>query len=73
MIILFGSYARGDWVEDTYVEDAITYEYKSDYDILVISQNETIAGRYRYWYEIAQKAAKRPVNTRITIIAHDID
>ena len=71
MIILFGSYARGDWVEDTYVEDGVTYEYKSDYDILVISDNETIAGRYRYWYEIAQKAA-RGVQTRITIIAHDI-
>ncbi len=73
MIILFGSYARGDWVEDTYVEDGVTYEYKSDYDILVISDNETIAGRYRYWYELAQKAARGPVKTRITIIAHDIE
>ncbi len=72
MIILFGSYARGDWVEDTYIEDGVTYEYKSDYDILVISENETIAGRYRYWYEIAQKCA-RGVQTRITIIAHDIE
>jgi HEPN domain-containing protein/predicted nucleotidyltransferase len=73
MLILFGSYARGDWVEDTYVEDGVTYEYKSDYDLLVISENETIAGRYRYWYELAQKAARGPVNTRITIIAHDIE
>jgi len=73
MLILFGSYARGDWVEDTYVAGGVTYEYKSDYDILVISENETIAGRYRYWYDIAQKAARGPVNTRITIIAHDIE
>ena len=29
MIILFGSYARGDWVEDCYVEDNVTYEYAS--------------------------------------------
>jgi predicted nucleotidyltransferase len=36
MIVLFGSYARGDWVEDTYVENHITYEYASDFDILVI-------------------------------------
>jgi predicted nucleotidyltransferase len=36
MVILFGSYARGDWVEDTYVENGITYEYASDFDILVI-------------------------------------
>lgn len=36
MIILFGSYACGNWVEDTYTEGHITYEYKSDYDILVV-------------------------------------
>lgn len=28
MAILFGSYARGNWVEDTYTEGHITYEYK---------------------------------------------
>ena len=25
MVVLFGSYARGDWVEDTYAEGHITY------------------------------------------------
>ena len=33
-IILFGSYARGTWVEDGYVKAGITYEYKSDFDLL---------------------------------------
>ena len=27
MIILFGSYARGDWVKDIYTEGHITYSY----------------------------------------------
>jgi len=37
MIILFGSYARGDFVErDIYTEGRITYEYSSDFDILVV-------------------------------------
>ena len=27
MIILYGSYARGNWVEDKYVENGVTYEY----------------------------------------------
>lgn len=36
MIILFGSYARGTWVEDKYTERGNTYEYKSDYDLLII-------------------------------------
>lgn len=35
-VILFGSYARGNWVEDTYTEGHITYSYKSDLDILLV-------------------------------------
>ncbi|WP_341760926.1 hypothetical protein [Candidatus Tisiphia endosymbiont of Thecophora atra] len=30
MIILFGSYARGDWVQDKYKKGHITYSYQSD-------------------------------------------
>ena len=37
MVILFGSYSRGNWVHDIYKEDGTTYEYKSDYDILVVT------------------------------------
>lgn len=40
MIILFGSYARGDWVEDRYKEGGTTYEYKSDFDILIVLDTE---------------------------------
>lgn len=36
MIILFGSYARGDWVEDQYTRGHITYTYQSDYDLLLV-------------------------------------
>ena len=36
MIILFGSYARGDWVSDEYTDGHITYSYQSDLDIMVI-------------------------------------
>ncbi|MFA6716991.1 MAG: nucleotidyltransferase domain-containing protein, partial [Victivallaceae bacterium] len=39
-IILFGSYARGNWVEDRYVgDDNILYEYQSDYDLLIVVQD----------------------------------
>ncbi|MFC0185540.1 HEPN domain-containing protein [Pseudarcicella hirudinis] len=40
MVILFGSYSRGDWVDDRYVENEITYEYKSDFDILIVLKEE---------------------------------
>ncbi len=73
MIILFGSFARGDWVEDVYVEDNTTYEYRSDYDILVITDLHKIADRHNYWEEIAKKASRLPIRNRVTIIAHEIE
>ncbi|BDU59596.1 hypothetical protein FLA4_00060 [Candidatus Rickettsia kotlanii] len=35
LIILYGSYARDEWVKDMYIEDHITYNYISDFDFLV--------------------------------------
>lgn len=40
-IILFGSYAKGEQVEDRYVENGIVYEYRSDYDILIVTKGNT--------------------------------
>ncbi|HEY4291337.1 MAG TPA: nucleotidyltransferase domain-containing protein [Puia sp.] len=47
-VILFGSHATGRWVEDRYTEGGITYEYISDYDILVITKS----GEIRKDYEV---------------------
>jgi len=47
-VILFGSHATGRWVEHRYTEGGITYEYISDYDILVITKS----GESRKDYEI---------------------
>lgn len=44
MIILFGSYARGDWVEEL-ASDRHHYKYQSDYDIYVLVSNRKIAKR----------------------------
>src|SRR3546814_1026999 len=44
-VILFGSYARGDWVEAP--QDA--NQYRSDYDILVIVNQNELADRATYW------------------------
>lgn len=37
-VILFGSFARGNWVYDYYQENGVMYEYASDYDILIITK-----------------------------------
>ena len=42
-IILFGSYARGDWVEDP------VGGYFSDYDILVVVNDERLTDVVEYW------------------------
>lgn len=48
-LILFGSYARGDWVEDR------KSGYLSDYDLLVVVNEERFAEQHEAW----EKAAER--------------
>lgn len=72
MIILFGSHARGDWVEDKY--DKEHYRYQSDFDILVLVQtkNETTQGKLER--EIEEKLDQEPnVKTPTSIIVHDVE
>lgn len=73
MVILFGSYARGKWVEDTYTEGHITYEYKSDFDILAIVKNRLHARRVITWDKIKGAINRsKTINTWATLIVHDI-
>ena len=46
MLILFGSYARGDWVDDRYMEGHITYTYQSDFDLLVVVEKRSQATQH---------------------------
>jgi len=73
MIILFGSYARGDWVQDVTTQGRTTYEYSSDFDILVIVQSKSLADNLDLWYGIEDQAGKLPVQTPVKIIAHELD
>jgi len=49
-IILFGSYATGKNVNDRYVKDSTTFDYISDYDILVLYKESGLE-----YYEIEDK------------------
>lgn len=70
MVILFGSHATGRWVEHRYSREGITYEYISDYDILVI----TGPGDERKDYEVQDIIENRCVyKTPVTVIVHDIE
>ncbi|TAI48209.1 HEPN domain-containing protein [Flagellimonas allohymeniacidonis] len=73
MVILFGSYARGNWVEDQYVHKGITYEYRSDFDILVVLTHEDLKQKFRIEDKIkAELIAPRIVTTPVSLIFHGI-
>jgi uncharacterized protein len=73
MIILFGSYARGNWVEDKYVDKGITYEYKSDYDLLIILSKNGHAGSDSLTHAITGKLEELNLPTPLNPIFHGID
>ncbi|MDD5728758.1 MAG: nucleotidyltransferase domain-containing protein, partial [Victivallales bacterium] len=56
-VILFGSYARGDWVEDKSIgEDGNLNEYRSDYDILIVAKGPRRYERDNFPQRIEKKA-----------------
>jgi predicted nucleotidyltransferase/HEPN domain-containing protein len=73
MIILFGSYARGNWVEDKYVENGRTYEYKSDYDLLIILSDDKKANADTFIQAVSAKLEALKLNTPVHPIFHGID
>ena len=70
MIILFGSYARGNWVEDVCNENDYTYEYKSDFDILVVTKYAETADNIDLKRKVEGKI--NCVETTVNLIFHDI-
>jgi len=67
-IILFGSYARGDWVDEP------ANGYQSDFDLLIVVNHEDLTDIAHYWYVAEDRilrdaAIGRPVN----IIVHSLD
>lgn len=67
-IILFGSYARTDWVDEP--ENG----YQSDFDLLVVVNHDDLTDIAHYWYVAEDRILRdatiaRPVN----IIVHSLD
>jgi predicted nucleotidyltransferase/HEPN domain-containing protein len=73
MVILYGSYSRGNWVEDMYMEDGIFYTYTSDYDILVITKHhqDMPSGLAKQTRRRVKKS--KYLETNIQMIFHDIN
>jgi len=71
MLILFGSYARGDWVEDLDPE-TLHYRYQSDFDLLVITETRQQASKIEQNSVLNQRLMKTIHRTPISLIAEDI-
>ena len=66
-IILFGSHARDDWVEDP------KGGYFSDYDLLVIVNEAELAEMSVYWYTAEDRILNaRAIKTPVSFIVHSL-
>lgn len=66
MIILFGSYARGNWVDD------LVTGYFSDYDLMVIVATEEQARDLSLWAGVQERARLIGGRIPVTFVAHHI-
>lgn len=68
-IILFGSYARGSFVDEPHTKKG----YRSDFDILVIVNNRKLADFSTYWHKAAERLLRTPeISTPVSLITHSL-
>ena len=72
-IILFGSHARGDWVDAPLSAN----QYKSDYDILVIVSQKELTDRAAYWAKAEERLIRaytieKTLRTPVNFIVHSL-
>lgn len=66
MLLLFGSYARGDYVID------LNTGYRSDFDLLAVTQNAQDAANHTLFIELEQQTKQIASKTPLSLIRHDI-
>lgn len=72
-IILFGSYARGDWVDAPLSAN----QYKSDYDLLIIVSQKELTDRAAYWAKAEERLIRaytieKTLRTPVNFIVHSL-
>jgi uncharacterized protein len=70
-VILYGSYARGDWVADP------KGGYYSDYDILVVVNDERLTDPVEYWYKAEDRFLRdygvtKKLSAPVGLIVHSL-
>ena len=72
MIILYGSYARGDYKEKDDLSPNRKSGHVSDYDLLVVTRHKEIVQDIGFWNELSQKCNELKPSAHARLIAHDI-
>jgi len=73
-IILYGSYARGGWIDEPHTAKG----YQSDYDLLIIVNDKRLTDRVEYWAKLDDRLIRelmmtKSVRTPVNFIVHSTD
>ena len=66
-VVLFGSHARGDWVDDP------AGGYISDFDVAVLVRDPVLAADEALWADCQDRAREVAGDTPVSLIAHTVD
>lgn len=68
-IILFGSYAKGGWVDEPFTMKG----YRSDFDLLIIVNNRKLCDFASYWNKAADRLIRDTgIETPVSFIVHSL-
>jgi predicted nucleotidyltransferase/HEPN domain-containing protein len=72
-VILYGSYARGGWVDEPHTAKG----YQSDYDLLIIVNDKRLTDRVEFWLKLEERlnrelAVTKTLRTPVNFIVHTL-
>ena len=72
-VILYGSYARGTWVDEPHTAKG----YQSDYDLQIIVTDKRLADRVKYWAKLDERLMREygvtgTLHTPVNFIVHTL-
>jgi uncharacterized protein len=72
-IVLYGSYARGGWVDEPHTAKG----YQSDFDLLIIVNDDRLTDRVLYWVKAEERlnremAITKTLRTPVNFIVHSL-